>query len=455
MTFVDKLRGGNMKKRILLVAMILFALLPAFSFSGYALNTASDYQGLPLNFQDFPESFGPYTSVMAWDLDIIDIDQFTYEYPEINGEGVYVAVLDTGLVANWRDYFPEERIKTEWGRGFVDKGVMSAIKSGKYTPNVVESRNFLADHPHGTHVTSTIIGYSFSGIPVLGVAPMATIIPVKVLETYQGIGDNFGTNYAIAAGIDYVTDLAIANPGSRFIISMSLGSLSPIDDVEKAAVDRAIAYGVVVVAAAGNYGTAGMDSPGSYAPVISVGASGWASLTDKYGFNGEWTVGGYLSAAWWYQDVPEDNAYVTYVGDFSGRENPALGWDQELDILAPGTWVVGPYPTGYGMSHLPWWANGWGNGLDGGNYYFVGGTSMATPHVSGVVALMLQLNPTLTPGQVETILKITADPIDFAGGQWVAFLTTGYFDYITWGYDGLDAVGSGLLQADAVVQYLL
>jgi len=443
-----------MKKRILLVTMVLFALLPAFSFSGYTVNTTSNYQGLPLNFQDFPESFDPYTSVMAWDLDIIDIDQFTYEYPEINGEGVYVAVLDTGLVANWRDYFPEERIKTEWGRGFVDKGVMSAIKSGKYTPNVMESRNFLADHPHGTHVTSTIIGYSFSGIPVLGVAPMATIIPVKVLETYQGIGDNFGTNYAVAAGIDYVTDLAIANPGSRFIISMSLGSLSPIDDVEKAAVDRAIENGVVVVAAAGNYGTDGMDSPGSYAPVISVGASGWASFTSNYGYNGEWLItypdGVYVSNSWWWQDVPEDNANVTYVGDFSGRENPALGWDQELDILAPGTWVVGPYPTGYGMSHLPWWANGWGNGLDGGTYYFVGGTSMATPHVSGVVALMLQLNPTLTPGEVEAILKDTADPIPFAGGQFVYDPNIG-MQWITWGFDGLDAVGSGLLQADAAI----
>jgi len=447
-----------MKKKIILVTIVLLALLPTFSFSGFIASTTNDHQGYPLNFQGFPDSFDPYSSLMAWDLDIIDVDQFIYEYPEINGEGVYVAVLDTGLVANWRDYFPEERIKTEWGRGFVDNGVMSAIKSGKYTPNVVESSNFLGDHPHGTHVTSSIIGYSFYETPVLGVAPMATIIPVKVLETYQGLGDNFGTNYAIAAGIDYVTDLAIANPGSRFIISMSLGSLSPIDEVEKAAIDRAITNGVVVVAAAGNYGTAGMDSPGSYAPVISVGASGWASYTWKYGYNGEWLItypdGVYVSGSWWWQDVPEDNAFVTYVGDFSGRENPALGWDQELDILAPGTWVVGPYPVGVGMSRLPWWANGYGNGLDGGNYYFVGGTSMATPHVSGVVALMLQLDPTLSPGDVEAILKLTADAIPFAGGQYVYDTSIG-FQYITWGYDGLNAVGSGLLQADAAVQYLL
>jgi len=438
---------------ILLVA--LFPMVTAISITGFVFNTTNDYHG-PNNFQIFPDNFDPYSSIMAWDLDIIDIDQFVYTNPEINGEGVYVAVLDTGLVANWRDYFPEERIKTEWGRGFVDNGVMAAFKSGKYVPHVVESSNFFDDHPHGTHVTSTIIGYSFYGTQILGVAPMATIIPVKVLNTYAGIDANFGTNYAIAAGIDYVTDLAIAHPESRFIISMSLGSLGEIDDIEKAAIDNAVAHGVVVVAAAGNAGIEGMDSPGSYAPVISVGATGWASYTDAYGYNGEWltTIEGdiYSTSAWWYYDVPEDNIYVSYVTDFSGRVIPDAGWEQELDILAPGSWVVGPYPQGKGQSRLPWWAPGNGYGIEGGTYYFVGGTSMATPHVAGVVALMLQLDPTLTPGEVENILKITADPIPFVGDAWVYYTS---FEHITWGYDGLDAVGSGLLQADAVVDYLL
>ncbi len=430
-------------------------MVTAVSMTSFAYYTTNEYHG-PNNFQIFPDSFDPYSSVMAWDLDIMDLDQIVYDHPEINGEGVYVAVLDTGLVANWRDYFPEERIKTEWGRGFVDKGVMAAINGGKYIPHVVESSNFFDDHPHGTHVTSSIIGYSLSGTQVLGVAPMATIIPVKVLETYEGIDANFGTNYAIAAGINYVTDLAIAHPDSRFIISMSLGSLGEIDDVEKAAVDNAVAHGVVIVAAAGNAGIEGMDSPGSYAPIISVGATGWASWTPKYGYNGEWlaTIDGtiYSTSAWWHYDVPEDNAYVTYVTDFSGRVIPDAGWEQELDVLAPGSWVVGPYPQGLGQSRLPWWAPGYGYGIVGGTYYFVGGTSMATPHVSGVVALMLQLDPTLTPSEVENILKITADPIPFAGSAYVYY---NGFELVTWGYDGLDAVGSGLVQADAVVDYLL
>jgi len=394
---------------------------------------------------------------MTWDLDIIDIDVLQEKHPDITGEGVYVAVLDTGLVKHWRDYFPEERIKTEWGRSFIDVGVMRAIKTEEYEPIIVESRDFTGEDPHGTHVTSTIIGYSLGGIYIQGVAPHATIIPVKVLDYYEGIGETFGTDYAVAAGINYVTELAKAHPESRFIISMSLGSLGPISPVMKEAIDNAIKAGVIVVAAAGNSGTEGMDSPGSYAPVISVGASGWASNTEKYDFNGEWFIGGQPTGAWWLADVPEDNAYVSYVTNFSGRENPDLGWDQELDIVAPGSWVVGPYPAGHGQSHLPWWSNGkppeW-NPV-GWQYFFVGGTSMATPHVSGVVALMLQANPSLQQEDVEQILRLSADELPFEGEALVYNIFTEEFELVTWGYDGLNAVGYGLLQADTAVNLAL
>ena len=444
-------------KKILVMSLVLILLVIgivpiAYSQVGYVANT-SDVQGKPLNFQDFPEAFDQYTALMAWDLDIIDIDKLQEVHPEITGEGVYVAVLDTGLVKNWRDYFPEERIKTEWGRSFIDVGVMRAVKTGEYKPIIVESRDFTGDDPHGTHVTSTIIGYCIRGVYIQGVAPHATIIPVKVLETYEGLKATFGTFLAVAAGINYVTDLALAHPESRFVISMSLGALVPIDASPelREAIDRAIAAGVVVVAAAGNAGTDGMAAPGSYAPVISVGASGWASYTEKYGYNGEWYVDGELTGGWWLQDVPEDNVYVSYITDFSGRENPSLGWAQELDVVAPGSWIVGPYPVGPGQSHLPWWSKGKGYGV-GGQYYFVGGTSMATPHVSGVVALILQANPNLTPAEVEAIIRDAADPLPFKGKAKVFNIFTHEFELITWGYDGLNAVGYGLLQADTAVE---
>ncbi len=77
----------------------------------------------------------------------------------------------------------------------------------------------------------------------------------------------------MAAGINYVTDLAIAGY-KPMVINMSLGG-SELAEVEKDAIDRAIANGVIVVAAAGNEGEAGMDYPGAYAPVISAGSAGW------------------------------------------------------------------------------------------------------------------------------------------------------------------------------------
>jgi len=252
---------------------------------------------------------------------------------------------------------------------------------------------------HGTHVTSTIIGYNYyapsdwlGGFPlqplfVKGIAPDATIIPVKVLSNYvlpgyaEGKQLVFGTDNAVAAGINYVTDLAIAGY-KPMVISMSLGG-SELTVGEQDAIDRAIANGVIVVAAAGNAGDAGMDYPGAYAPVISAGACGW-----KY----EW----YYPTApphaprfrvWWlqdatygYRDIPEptpaDDVYIT---DFSSREKAG----QQLDVVAPGSWVRGPMPDGF--SRLPWWSAGlaWYYSAPGlTNFYYVGGTSMATPHVS-------------------------------------------------------------------------
>ncbi|MEN8242196.1 MAG: S8 family serine peptidase [Chloroflexota bacterium] len=458
-----------MNKKIFFVLVLVVGLMIATTSGSFAKQASDSIGGIidfvsagggslhfvptvklePFNFSDYPDAFE--YGIATWDNDVIDTEKVA---EGIDGAGVYVAVLDTGLAANWRDYFPEERIAVELGRGFTDSGVMREDKTGVYEANVVESNNFIGEHPHGTHVSSTVIGYSFYGTPVPGVAPMATIIPVKVLTTYPGLKATFGTDAAVAAGIEYIGDLAAAMPESSFVINMSLGSLSIITDIEADAIDYAISQGVIIVASAGNNGTAGMGSPGSYAPVISVGATGWAF--DGATCSGEWVAviegGCYLTGGFWDEDVMEDNsAYVSYVTDFSSRENPGnpdLG-AQELDVLAPGSWVVGPYPLGVGQSHLPWWSQGVGNGV-AGQYYFVGGTSMASPHVAGVAALLMQADPSLTQGDVEALLRATTDAIPFAGWAYVADPGLG-ITVVEWGYDGLDAVGYGLVQADAAV----
>jgi subtilisin family serine protease len=345
----------------------------------------------------------------TWDLDAINVTENgatnaqDYRAVTFDGTGVYVAVLDTGLVDAWRQYFPQERIAVEYAKSFGGGG--GEVGNVSEQPNKWEHDQ----NSHGTHVTSTILGYSMRGTPVNGVAPMATVIPVKVLNQ-----NGSGWSSVIARGITYVADLK-AGPlsGSPVVINMSLGG--PIlDAVEQAAINYAIEKGVIIVASAGNNGTAGMGYPGAYAPVISVAASGWT---------GEWRSGG-----WWTGDVADPtNTEDYYITNFSSR---AVG-DQDLDVAAPGSWVVGPYKINSG------------NRL---SYYYLGGTSMASPHVAGIVALMAQKNPALTAGQAEAILEESAIHLD-AGCRDVTG-PGGAVSNICW---GADATGSGLATADAAL----
>jgi subtilisin family serine protease len=419
----------------------------------------------------------------TWDADMINIENVSE-----TGAGVYVAVLDTGLVPNWRDYFDDDRVATNLGTGFEQSiafnvanidpcGYGIAVGPLKQTTWVGSTGS-----THGTHVASTILGYDYrsnadlaGGFPlppitVRGIAPDVTIIPVKVLSDYQvpalprctdpgplpSVKITVGTDSMVVAGIDYVTDLALA--GYRpMVINMSLGG-SDLGPTEKAALDRAIANGVIVVAAAGNEGEDGMSFPGAYAPVISAGAAGWTK---------EWlkpTDGLPRYRMWWLKypyapllpgsgDVADPTSVNdVYVTDFSSRELEG----QELDVLAPGSWVRGPFPGSPGFSHLPWWSRGIGDIVGGnpGNFFYVGGTSMATPHVSSLAAMMLEKNATLTQATVESTMKSTALAIPAVGSRAI-------FDFdrpavISWDTDcgdlgPCDAVGSGLILADAAL----
>jgi len=329
----------------------------------------------------------------TWNLDAINVTDgpfFGTRAVAETGEGVYVAVLDTGLLDTWRQYFPEERIAEEYAKAFGGGG--GEVGFVHDVPNKWEHDV----NSHGTHVTSTILGFNFYGTPINGVAPGATVIPVKVLGQA-----GFGWSSVVAMGIKYIGDLK-AGPlhDSPVVINMSLGGPS-LDAIEQAAMDYAIAQGVIIVAAAGNEGDLGMGYPGGYEPVISVAASGWA---------GEW-----MNDCWWYcvDDPDPANTGYYYITDFSSWAYPG----QDLDVTAPGSWIVGPYQLQRGKS----------------SYYFLGGTSMASPHVAGLAALMAQKSPTLNAAQAENILETTA--LDITG--WSAMLQ-----------------GHGLVQADAALDAL-
>ena len=337
----------------------------------------------------------------TWNLDAVNVTDFGFSNRQVpyDGSGVYIAVLDTGLLDNWRQYFPQERIATEYaicfGGGGMERGRVST------QPNKWEHDQ----DSHGTHVTSTILGYNFNGLPINGVAPMATIIPVKVL-TQTG----WGWSSVIARGIVYVADLKATDLADYpVVINMSLGG-PEMEAVEKAAIDYAIAQGVIIVASAGNRGEDGMGYPAAYPPVISVAASGWIN---------EWFYPG-----WWYGNVAEPtNPGDFYIASFSSRE--ASG--QDLDVAAPGSWVVGPYQLQSGRT----------------DYFYLGGTSMASPHVAGIVSLMAQKYPNLTAVQAESILEFTAIPL--LPGSRTILTPWGTLESPSW---GADATGSGLVDAD-------
>jgi hypothetical protein len=142
----------------------------------------------------------------------------------------------------------------------------------------------------------------------------------------------------------------------------------------------------------------------------------------------------------WRQYFPQERIATEYAMCFGGGgesgaqsllsfSSRALS-GQDLDVAAPGSWVVGPYQVNSGQT----------------SYYYLGGTSMASPHVAGIAALMAQKDNGITSSEVEAILEGTAHPM--APGSRAVYNPDGSMTIYEW---GSDATGAGLVDAQAAL----
>ncbi len=291
------------------------------------------------------------------------------------GEGVTVAVVDTGL-----DYNHVDIAANVWtnagevagngldddGNGYVDDLRGWDFIGGDYRSPAPDD-DPLDDQGHGTHVAGTVAAVGNNGEGVIGVAWKSRVMPVKGLDR-----NGWGHTSALANAIVYAAD------NGADVINNSWGGPGSSQAIADA-VAYAHSLGAVIVAAAGNRdGDASEEYPAGLAQCITVAAT--------RGLYSNGTV--------------EDRA-------------PFSNWGSRIDVAAPGTDILSLRAAGTSM----------GQPL-GERYTVAAGTSMASPHVAGLAALVLARRPSLTNEEVRQVLRTSADDqgetgvdLDFGHGR--------------------------------------
>ncbi|WP_163835856.1 S8 family peptidase [Spartinivicinus ruber] len=224
---------------------------------------------------------------------------------------------------------------------------------------------------HGTHVAGTIAATSNNGTGVSGVAWKSKILPVRVLGKCGGYTSDITDGMRWAAGIKVQGVPTNYNPAQ--VINLSLGGYGRCSSTYRYTIEDIVEKGVTVVVAAGNEGmNASNASPGNCPGVINVAA------TNRDGNKS------------WYSNYGNQVTVAAPGGETNYRNS-----DNELVWEDKSKGILSTLNSGED-----------GPGFD--NYEFYQGTSMAAPHVAGVVALMYSVNPDITPNQVKSILTDTA-----------------------------------------------
>lgn len=287
------------------------------------------------------------------------------------GLGVVVAVVDSGvrphvdLMANLLpgyDFVSNRAVGRDGdGRDAFawDEGTWST--TGQCGSNQLTGQD---SSWHGTHVAGTIAAVANNGIGITGVAPKAKVLPVRAVGRCGGYTSDIIDGIVWAAGLPVAGVPLNQHPAK--VINLSLGSVNACSKSFQAAINAVRATGAVVVAAAGNSDIdVARISPAGCEGVVAVAASNREGQRAFYSNFGK---------------------RITVAAPGGDMQSQAT--DGILSTLNSGT----KRPGGDVLAYMQ-------------------GTSMAAPHVSGVVALMLARNPNLSPDRVQMLLKGSARPM--------------------------------------------
>lgn len=283
------------------------------------------------------------------------------------GSGVVVAVIDTGITSH-----TDLNDNVLAGYDFISDATAARDGNGRdsnpadqgdwYNAGECGGRLFPSNSSwHGTHVAGTVAAKTNNYSGVAGTAFGAKVVPVRVLGKCGGQNSDIADAIVWASGGTVSGVPANANPAE--VINLSLGGAQACSQFMQDAINAAVGNGTTVVVAAGNSNVdASTFSPASCVNVITVGAS------DSSGKRSIWPSG--------------------------GQSN----FGSVVDVAAPGTGILSTLNTG---TTTP----------GSSTYAAYNGTSMATPHVAGIVALIQSVAAVpKTPEQIEALLKSTATP---------------------------------------------
>ena len=285
-----------------------------------------------------------------WNMRLVDAER-TWGI-QTGSSDVIVAVLDTGIA--FEDFGPFRKAP-DWGSTRFVAGF--DFVNGDSHPN--------DDEFHGTHVSSTIAEATNNRTGMSGLAFGCAIMPVKVLDD-----EGNGSFFDVAEGIDF----AVQN-GAK-VINMSLGG--PDNSVSvRQAVDRAVQAGVTLVAAAGNDGVGRVDFPAALPNVIGVGAVDGRKVLAPYSNFGSQI------------DVVAPGGDTRRDDDFDGLRDAVFQQMPDPDFVDIGRYDV------FG-------------------YFGLQGTSMASPHVAAMAALLYSQGIT-QPAAIQAAIEQTAEDLGAAG----------------------------------------